>query len=183
MSSSSSSSQQLLSIKNTSREFTSERFSHSSSNKTQRRIKKEDASKMIIGCDIGNVLRDNMSGKSIEGAIEGIKLLLKSNEVVLISKCKETYKQKSLNFLKRNGLNSIRKIFVTEDLDKITVPIDLDVMIDDKIKILLAYPDSVQKIWFCRDSKKIKGAKKYNPEWFDKVTLCQNWHGILATFS
>ena len=49
---------------------------------------------MIIGCDIGNVLRDNVTEESIEGAIDGINQLRENNKVVLISKCKETYKQK-----------------------------------------------------------------------------------------
>ena len=134
-----------------------------------------------IGCDIGNVLRDNTTGESIDGSVESIRTLSSEYNVVLISKCKNSYKQKSLDWLESNELMYLEKHFVLNDSDKANVDVDISYMIDDKIKVLLTFPDSVKKIWFCNDWKKINGARKYNPEWFDEVTLCHTWDDIVDT--
>lgn len=136
-------------------------------------------SNLRIGCDIGNVLRHNVSGESVDGAVEGVNDLLESYEVVLISKCKESYKQRSLDWLEANNLSHLERHFVLEDHQKAELDSGVSYMIDDKIKVLLTFGDDVKKIWFTNDWKKINGARKYNPEWLEKVEICHTWNEII----
>jgi hypothetical protein len=67
-----------------------------------------------------------------------------------------------------------------EDKVKIATKCNVDVMIDDKIKVLNCFGDQTKKIWLCDDDKKITGANKYQPDLLEKLKVARQWHDILV---
>lgn len=139
--------------------------------------------KKIIGCDIGGVLRDTITEEVIEGAIESINILSKDYEIVLISKCKDSYKEKSIDWLKKNNLSHLRTCYCEtyEEKAAIAKKEKISYMIDDKITVLTNMNElkNVTKIWFCNDDQKINGTKKFNPTVFDNMTLLRTWSDVV----
>ena len=68
-------------------------------------------SKIIIGCDIGGVLKTLPDRILIPGAIDGVKSLSKTFKVVLISKTKKPEDPRKIIFLRENGIDFIEVSF------------------------------------------------------------------------
>jgi len=76
-------------------------------------------------------------------------------------------------WLKKYKLDNIPVIFCESYDDKLRIATEnkVDVMIDDKIQVLHSFPPSIKKIWFCSDSKKINGTKKFQPEIYRQLVI------------
>ncbi|UJR18530.1 hypothetical protein I4U23_005436 [Adineta vaga] len=133
----------------------------------------------VIACDIGGVIKNNVNDEPIEDSVESIIKLSEnpSNRIIFISKCNDKYKQKSIMWLEKYNLSHIQKYDCLEYDEKITIANDnkVNIMIDDRIQVLRTFPSSIIKIWFCSDSKKIEGARKFQPDFLDSVRLARNW--------
>ena len=135
---------------------------------------------MIIGCDIGGVVKEMTSDSPIENAIETIKELeLFGHEIIFISKCKENFRKVIIEWLKINQLDN-KIYFCNEYSEKCSLCIKLktNYMIDDKLQVFRDIPDSIIKIWLCSDEKKILGAHKFQSNEVYKVTICKDWFNI-----
>lgn len=137
---------------------------------------------MIIGSDIGGVIKNLLTDNPIDNSIECINKLAKTNTLILISKCKETYKEHTIKWLEKVNLNHIKTFFCEEYEDKIKIANDnnISIMIDDKMQVLNKFPDTILKIWFCNDNNKILGAKRFQPDFFNSVKIAKNWNDIMA---
>ncbi|CAF0952604.1 unnamed protein product [Didymodactylos carnosus] len=137
----------------------------------------------VIACDIGGVLRNQQNDEPIENALDSIRKLSenKSIRIILISKCKERYAEKSNTWLKTNNLSHIETYFCLEYEEKVKIATDnkVNVMIDDRMQVLRNFPSSIIKIWFCSDRTKIDGAKRFQPDFVDSVRIAQNWEQIV----
>jgi uncharacterized HAD superfamily protein len=135
---------------------------------------------MNIACDIGGVVKNLINDEPIEGAVESIKLLEEKHKIIFISKCKESYKDKILKWLKEHNLDNITIYFCEDYKDKIQIAENnkINVMIDDKMQVLCTFPKSIKKIWFS-DDKKIEGAKKYQPYFYNSVQIAKKWTDII----
>jgi len=137
--------------------------------------------KLVIGCDIGGVIRDLVSEEPIEEGVLTLKDLHASNyKIVFISKCKESYAAKSKNWLSSQGLDQFLVFFCLdyEGKSEIARREKVRIMIDDKIQVLTKLDKKVFKIWLCSDDKRIEGAKKFQPDFFAEVHLARNWSEI-----
>lgn len=139
-------------------------------------------SKKIIGCDIGGVIRDPISGEPITGSIENIMILSQDHDIVFISKCKDSYKEKTYEWLKTHNLSNYKIIFCEtyEEKAPIAVSQKIDIMIDDRITVLSNMKNltNIKKIWFCNDDQKINGTKKFNSTVFEYMELIRTWKDI-----
>lgn len=132
---------------------------------------------MIIGCDIGGVVKEMTSDQPIENALETMKELeLNGHRIIFISKCKENFRKVITEWLQKNNLTN-QIYFCNEYSEKCKLCIDTktNYMIDDKLQVFRDIPDSIVKIWLCSDEKKISGAYKYQPEEVKRVTICNSW--------
>ena len=125
--------------------------------------------RVVIGCDIGGVVR--RGDDPVPGAIEGLKSLLRTHDLLFISKAGQEHRKKTLAFLKEYELDTIPIIFCDTDKEKagIAAKNRVKVMIDDKHSILNQFPKDNLKIWLCDDQKQIDGAIKYNHLEFVKL--------------
>jgi 3-phosphoglycerate kinase len=142
---------------------------------------------MIIGCDIGGVVKEMNSDNSIKNSIESIKLLEeKGYKIIFISKCGENFQKSIIEWLKQNQLNN-KIYFCKEYSQKCALCIEnkVNYMIDDKLQVFREIPNSIKKIWLCDDEKKINGAKKFQPNELLNVSICSDWNEIvdLITFN
>lgn len=140
---------------------------------------------MKIACDIGGCVKNMINDDPIEGAIDSLISLSENNEIVFISKCKESYQAIINEWLSHHQLN--HKIYFCESYDdkaNIANELGINAIIDDKLSVLRSFNDknSTKLIWFCNDQKKISGAMKYQPELFKKIIVCKNWTEILLIF-
>jgi hypothetical protein len=135
---------------------------------------------MIIACDIGGVMRNMINDEPIDGSIEGIKLLSLEHKVIFISKCKDSYKQKMNDWLKKYELSHIPIYFCESYGEKNKIALDngVEIMIDDRISVLQSMSKTIKKIWFCDDKQKINGTKKFNPELFKELILVRRWEEL-----
>ena len=137
----------------------------------------------VIACDIGGVVKNNATDQEIDDAVESIINLSKdpSKTVIFISKCRDKFKEKSTAWLKDHHLSHIPVYYCLEWDEKVKLAQDhhVRVMIDDRMQVLKNFPASIIKIWFCSDTKKIEGARKFQPEFVDSVRLAGNWSEIL----
>ena len=137
-----------------------------------------------IGCDIGGVIKNQQNDEPIANAVESILTLSEnvSNTVLFISKCKDSYKEKSNLWLREHNLSHIKTFYCLEYGEKFQIALDnkVRVMIDDRMQVLRTFPSSIIKIWFCTDSRNIEGAKKHQPDFVDSVRIARNWNDILA---
>jgi hypothetical protein len=135
--------------------------------------------KITIGCDIGGVVKNQMTELPIDYAITSLKELSENEDykIIFISKCKDSYKIKSEEWLKSNGLENIQAFYCLENKEKIQIARreNVRIMIDDKIQVLSTFDDYTLKIWLCDDHKKIEGTKKFQPDLFAKLRLALNW--------
>lgn len=134
--------------------------------------------KIIIGCDIGGVMRDLLTEEPIIDAIESLENLSKKNyKIIFISKCKEAYKIRSTDWLKSQNLDHFEVYYCLDysGKNKIALEQNVSMMIDDKMQVLSRLDPRIFKIWFCDDSKKIEGAKKYQTDLWNSVHLARNW--------
>ena len=141
---------------------------------------------MRIGCDIGGVIKQMTNDQPISGAIAGLNQLFQlGHSVILISKCKETYRNQIDDWLKSQNLTYIPVRYCGEYADKVNIAkeLKLEVMIDDKMQVLSSFSDQFLKIWLCDEEKKISGAKKYQPDLFKTLRLAKNWEQILVILS
>jgi uncharacterized HAD superfamily protein len=136
--------------------------------------------KKVVGCDIGNVIRNNLDGLPIPDSVETIKELTTKFDFVFISKCKDKFKENSNKFLTENGLDSYKVFYCLEYDEKVEIAKknNITIMIDDKIQVLQTFPSTTLKIWLCDDYKKIEGTKKYQKEFYDSVSLANNWEEV-----
>jgi hypothetical protein len=137
----------------------------------------------VIACDIGGVIRIVLNDEPIENAVESVIKLAEnpSDRVIFISRCKDRYKQRSNMFLEKHNLSHIPTYYCLEYGDKIKIANDnhVNIMIDDRMQILSTFPPSIIKIWFCSDTKKIEGARKFQPDFFHSVRIAQSWTDVL----
>ena len=91
-----------------------------------------------IGCDIGGVIKNQQTDDPIEDAVESLIKLsdTASNTVVFISKCKDSYKEKSNLWLREHNLSHIRTYYCVEYGDKVQIALDnkVNIMIDDRMQ-------------------------------------------------
>lgn len=137
----------------------------------------------VIACDIGGVIKDHRTDEPIENALESIAQLSEnpSNRVIFISKCKDNFKEKSIEWMKMHNLSHIPTYYCLEYGDKVQIAHDhhVNIMIDDRMNVLSTFPPSIVKIWFCSDTKKIEGAKKFQPDYVSSVRLARNWPEVV----
>jgi uncharacterized HAD superfamily protein len=133
----------------------------------------------VIACDIGGVIKETLNDEPIENAVESVIKLSEntSNMIIFISKCKDSYKQKSNMWLEKHNLSYIRAYYCLEYGEKVKIANDnnVNIMIDDRMQVLCTFPSSIIKIWCCSDPKKIEGAKKFQPEFINSVRIAGNW--------
>jgi hypothetical protein len=137
---------------------------------------------MIIGCDIGGVVKDMLSDSPIPKAIETIKELENlGHQVIFISKCKDNFKKIISEWLVKNNLESNKVFFCNEYSEKCDICLknNVNYMIDDKLQVFKDIPDLIKKIWLTNDKQKIEGAKKYQPNEIAKVNICKDWNEIV----
>jgi len=136
---------------------------------------------MTVACDIGGVVRDLATGEPVAGALEGLAQLASSYRLIFISKCGQSYKDRSLAWLAERGLSSIPIYFCEEDEDKVKIARDqgVAVMVDDRIQVLRTFPESMTKIWLCSDEKKIAGTIKHQRELFQTFDLARTWPEVM----
>jgi len=135
----------------------------------------------IIGCDIGGVVKNQTDNTAIEQSIESLEELSQFNKIIFISKCKESYRAQSQEWLKSHGLDRLQAFYCLEYKEKVDIANreKVKVMIDDKIQVLKNFDADIHKIWFCNDSKKILGLKRYQPEIFESVSLATSWKDVI----
>lgn len=142
-----------------------------------------DRRRQVIACDIGGVVKDNTTDQPIEDAIESVTKLANdpTKHFIFISKCNEKYKQKSTSWLTDHHLSHIPRYYCLEWDEKVKIAEDhhVNVMIDDRMQVLRSFPPSVTKIWLCSDPKRIEGARKFQPDFFDSVRIARSWPEIL----
>jgi len=156
------------------------------SNNYKKKVDEETVNNIkVIGCDIGGVIRNVLENTPIPGAIEAIRRIAEIHQIMFISKCKEHFKERSNDFLKKNNLDNFPVCYCDEYDGKISIAIkyNVSVMIDDKMQVLTTFPENIIKIWICDDENKIEGAKKYQPEYLKQVVHAKNWDDILKYFS
>ena len=136
----------------------------------------------VIACDIGGVVKNQLNDEPIENAIESVIQLLEdtSNEFIFISKCKDSYKEKTNIWLEKYNLSHIKTYYCLEYEDKVKIANDnrVNIMIDDRMQVLRNFPSSIIKIWLCSDPKKIEGAQKFQPDFIDSVRIARSWAEI-----
>lgn len=135
---------------------------------------------MKIGCDIGGVIKQLTSDDEIPNAIKSINELAKSHEVIFISKCGDSFKKRTEDWLESKKLHM--KIIFCKDYDdkvKIATLLGITVMIDDKLQVLRTFPDNITKIWLCDDQKRIAGTRKHQPELLETIKLANTWDDIM----
>jgi uncharacterized HAD superfamily protein len=136
---------------------------------------------MIIACDIGGVVKNLTTDDAIDDAIVSVLKLAEKNTIIFISKCKKLYEEKTKLWLIANKLDHF-KIYFCEDYEgkiKIAEKEKVEIMIDDKIQVLVTFPKSILKIWFCNDQQKINGTIKYQPDFFASVSIAKNWCDVM----
>ncbi len=135
---------------------------------------------IIIGCDIGGVIRNQIDNTPIEDSIDTLKKLSETSKIIFISKCKEAYLTSSQEWLKSHGLDSFQTFYCPDYKDKIIIASkeNVSIMIDDKIQVLKTFNNEIYKIWFCSDSKRILGLKKFQPEIFESINLATSWKEV-----
>lgn len=136
---------------------------------------------ITVACDIGGVVRDLATGEPVLGALEGLAQLASGHRLIFISKCGQSYKERSLAWLAERGLSGIPIYFCEEDEDKVKIARDqgVAVMVDDRIQVLRTFPHSVTKIWLCSDEKKIAGTIKHQRELFQSLELARTWPHVM----
>lgn len=136
----------------------------------------------MIACDIGGVMRDMITDDPIDGSIEGIKKMASLHKVIFISKCKDSYKEKMNQWLKKYDLSNIPIYFCESygEKNKIALDNNVHIMIDDRIAVLQSMSPAIKKIWFCNDKQKIDGTKKHNPLLFSSLILIRNWNELIT---
>ncbi len=140
---------------------------------------------MIIGCDIGGVVKEMTSDSSISNSIETIKKLESfGHQIIFISKCKDNFRLVLSEWLKSNSLKN-QVFFCNEYAEKCSICIRLkvDYMIDDKLQVFRDIPDTIKKLWLTSDEKKISGAYKFQPNDLSKVIICSDWNQIYNTIT
>ena len=137
----------------------------------------------VIACDIGGVIKDQVTDTPIENAVEGLIQLSKdpTNTVIFISKCKESYQRKSSLWLEEHHLSHLRAYYCLEYDEKVKIAHDngVHVMIDDRMQVLSTFPSSMIKIWFCSDPKKLQGARRFQPDFVNAVRIARTWTEVL----
>ena len=138
---------------------------------------------MLIACDIGGVIKDQVTGQPINGAVDSIRKLQDNNQVIFISKCKANTMATTDEWLRKHGLSDIKVYYCTDYSQKAVIASQqkVDVIIDDKMQVLQAFPDSIKKLWFCNKKENIEGAIKHQPEFIRSVTVVQNWDDVLLS--
>lgn len=137
---------------------------------------------MIIGCDIGGVVKNHIDDEPIDDAIRIIKNLSIEHTIIFISKCRDNYAIKTTEWLKKHQLNCFPIYFCEDYKDKIAIAnkYKVEVMIDDKMQVLSTFPDEIHRIWFCSDMKKIQGTQKYQPQLLRSVQIASTWTDIAS---
>ena len=137
----------------------------------------------VIACDIGGVIKNHLTDEPIEDAVESLIKLSEnpSNVVIFISKCRDSYEQKTTMWLKKHNLSHIKAFYCLDYEEKVPIANDnnVNVMIDDRMQVLRNFPSSIIKIWFCSDPKKIEGAKKFQPDFVNSVRIAGNWTEVI----
>lgn len=139
--------------------------------------------RIIIGCDIGGVVKNQSNDLPIFNAIESLKKLEENYKIIFISKCKDSYRLKTQEWLKKYQLDKFDTFYCLDCKDKIGIAIEQNVtiMIDDKIQVLSHFNRNdvdILKIWLCDEEKKIAGTRKFQPELFASLRLATNWNEV-----
>jgi hypothetical protein len=139
---------------------------------------------MIIGCDIGGIVKELTGDGVIEGAVETLlKLKQAGHRIFFISKCGSSFAEHTTQWLNLHGLGHdvVPIVFCENYADKVVFALKLGVqiMIDDKLTVLKHFDSNrFIRLWFCLESKNIAGAKKYDPDFYNSVKLVQSWSDI-----
>jgi uncharacterized HAD superfamily protein len=138
---------------------------------------------LVIGCDIGGVLKDQVTDAPIDDGVESVLKLSNntSNMLIFISKCKDSYKQKSNMWLEKHNLSHIKTHYCLEYIEKVKIAHEnqVKIMIDDKMQVLSNFPSSTIKIWFCSNPKNIEGARKFQPDFVNSVRIAGSWREVI----
>ena len=139
---------------------------------------------IIIGCDIGGVVRDNITNLQVPDSLESINRLIEENyKIIFISKCKALYEEKSKMWLKDNDLSDLEAFFCINYNQKLAIALNqkVSIIIDDRIQVLATFINNhdLLRIWFCDDDQKINGTKKYQPELYQTMRLARNWPQVV----
>jgi hypothetical protein len=139
---------------------------------------------IIIGCDIGGVVRDNYD-KPINHSIETLREISLNDQkykLIFISKCKDHQRILANKWLKMESMDHVPIFFCYDYKEKLNIALreNVSIMIDDRIQVLSLFSEHprIMKIWFCQEEKKINGTKKYQPDLFDSLTLARNWSQV-----
>ncbi len=136
---------------------------------------------VVIGCDIGGVVRDLVTEEAIRDSIETLEGLDKLNfKIIFISQCKESYKSFCQRWLAAHGLNIYECFYCAHFSEKneIALQNNVAVMVDDHMGVLDSLDEGIFKIWFCDDSKRIGDVKQCQPMDFASVQLARDWKQV-----
>lgn len=137
---------------------------------------------MIIGCDIGGVVKQITRDDPMDDAIATLfRLRDAGHKIIFISKCGPSYASKTVEWMAVHGLDSFKIVFCENYAEKVVLAskFGVEAMIDDKMVVLKHFPATkYTRFWFCTEQKNIDGAQKYDPEFINTVQLVQSWADI-----
>lgn len=134
---------------------------------------------MIYGIDVGGVVKNQVTGLPIDGAIETLlRLIASGHTVIFISKCGASYMTTTIDWLNMHNLSHIPIYFCQTYPEKVLLAEQhgIQIMIDDKVTVLKHFsPETYKLVWFCNEEKNIVGLKKHDPEMFHSLRLIRCW--------
>ena len=138
--------------------------------------------RIVIGCDIGGVVKNNVDDSPVEGAIQTLGELSDSFRIIFISKCNDKYRSKSEQWLREYKLDRFQAFFCTDYHEKkmIAAKENVSIMIDDRMQVLSTFNDNILKIWLCNDPKKIVGIQRFQPDIFAKFSHANDWREVAS---
>jgi hypothetical protein len=135
---------------------------------------------MIYGIDVGGVVKNQVTGLPIDGAIETLlRLIAEGHKVIFISKCRENFMKTTIEWLEMYDLSHIPIYFCETYPEKLLLAQQhgVQVMIDDKVTVLRHFsPEVFKLVWFCSEEKNIAGLRKHDPTMFHSFQLIRSWH-------
>jgi hypothetical protein len=135
----------------------------------------------LIACDIGGVVKNLYDDQPIDESIKTINWLCDAYDMIFISKCNDTYQLKITDWIRQYNLNHIKIYFCTSYDAKIEIATKLGVkfMIDDKMQVLNTFvKHDIKLLWFCNDTIKINGLKKFQPDLYDRFIIVKSWADV-----
>lgn len=144
---------------------------------------------VVVGCDIGGVLRDLTTEQPMPVALESVAALRSLPatvlRIVLISKCNANWAAKSNEWMASHPeLSGLPVCYCLSYEDKLAIALShhCTAMIDDKIAVLQSFPEHITKIWFVppNEEQKLKGTAKHQPEILKTLQVARSWEDVVA---